>query len=96
MEYCGKPETHDYQLYPGINGMEHTRTKARHPQTNGIRERFHKTILHEFYPVAFRAETVSPSGGATDRPGLLDGALQHRKDASRKKLPRRNAHTDAP
>jgi transposase InsO family protein len=53
-EYCGKLEMHDYQLYLGINGIEHTKTKARHPQTNGICERFHKTILHEFYQVALR------------------------------------------
>jgi len=53
-EYCGKLETHDYQLYLGINDIEHTKTKARHPQTNGICERFHKTILYEFYQVAFR------------------------------------------
>lgn len=53
-EYCGKVETHDYQLYLGVNGIEHTKTKARHPQTNGICERFHKTILNEFYQVAFR------------------------------------------
>jgi len=53
-EYCGKLETHDYELYLGINGIEHTKTKTRHPQTNGICERFHKTTLHEFYKVAFR------------------------------------------
>ena len=53
-EYCGKLETHDYQLYLGINDIEHTKAKARHPQTNGICERFHKTVLHEFYQVAFR------------------------------------------
>lgn len=53
-EYCGKLETHDYQRYLGINGIEHTKTKTRHPQTNGTCERFHKTILHEFYQVAFR------------------------------------------
>ena len=53
-EYCGKLETHDYELYLGVNGIEHTKAKARHPQTNGICERFHKTILHEFYQVAFR------------------------------------------
>jgi len=53
-EYCGKLEMHDYQLYLGINSIEHTKTKARHPQTNGICERFHKTVLHEFYQVAFR------------------------------------------
>ena len=53
-EYCGKLEEHDYELYLGVNGIEHTKTKARHPQTNGICERFHKTILQEFYQVAFR------------------------------------------
>jgi transposase InsO family protein len=53
-EYCGKLEAHDYALYLGVNGIEHTKTKARHPQTNGICERFHKTVLHEFYQVAFR------------------------------------------
>ena len=53
-EYCGKVEQHDYELYLGVNGIEHTKTKARHPQTNGICERFHKTILQEFYQVAFR------------------------------------------
>ena len=53
-EFCGKAEEHDYELYLAINDIEHTRTKARHPQTNGICERFHKTILQEFYQVAFR------------------------------------------
>lgn len=53
-EYCGRPESHDYQLYLALNDIEHTKTKVRHPQTNGICERFHKTILQEFYQVAFR------------------------------------------
>lgn len=61
-KYCCKLKTHDYQLYLGINGIEHTRTKARHPQTNGICDRFHKTILHEFYQVAFRRK-LYPSLG---------------------------------
>ena len=53
-EYCGKRETHDYQLYLAINDIDHTKTKAKSPQTNGIVERFHKTVLHEFYQVTFR------------------------------------------
>ena len=53
-EYCGKVEQHDYQLYLAINDIDHTKTKAMSPQTNGICERFHKTILQEFYQVAFR------------------------------------------
>ena len=50
-EYCGCVERHDDQLYLAVNDIEHTKTKARSPQTNGICERFHKTILEEFYQV---------------------------------------------
>jgi len=53
-EYCGRAEHHDYQLYLALNDIEHTKTKANSPQTNGICERFHKTILNEFYHVALR------------------------------------------
>lgn len=53
-EYCGKIENHEYQLYLTIEDIEHTKTKVKSPQTNGICERFHKTILDEFYRVAFR------------------------------------------
>lgn len=58
-EYCGKAESHDFQLYLAINDIEHTKTKARSPQTNGICERFHKTILQEFYQVTFRKKIYS-------------------------------------
>jgi transposase InsO family protein len=58
-EFCGKVEQHDYQLYLAINDIEHTKTKAQHPQTNGICERFHKTILQEFYQVTFRKKIYS-------------------------------------
>ncbi|MDW0986672.1 DDE-type integrase/transposase/recombinase, partial [Mannheimia haemolytica] len=37
-EYCGKVENHDYELYLAINDIEHTKTKVKHPQTNGICE----------------------------------------------------------
>lgn len=53
-EYCGSHENHDYQLYLGINDIDHSKTKVKAPQQNGICERFHKTILQEFYQVAFR------------------------------------------
>ena len=53
-EFCGKPEHHEYELYLAIENIDHTRTKARSPQTNGICERFHKTLLDEFYRIAFR------------------------------------------
>ncbi|SCY50613.1 Integrase core domain-containing protein, partial [Legionella israelensis DSM 19235] len=40
--------------YLAINNIDHTKTKAQSPQTNGICERFHKTILQEFYQITFR------------------------------------------
>jgi transposase InsO family protein len=55
-EFCGRPDSHPYELFLELNEIEHTKTKARHPQTNGICERFHKTILTEFYQVVFRKE----------------------------------------
>jgi len=58
-EYCGRVDHHDYQLYLAINDIEHTKTKAMSPQTNGICERFHKTILNEFYQVTFRKKLYS-------------------------------------
>lgn len=53
-EYNGKREHHEYDLYLTIEGIEHSRTKVRHPQSNGICERFHRTIQDEFYAIAFR------------------------------------------
>lgn len=53
-EYCGRVDKHDFQLFLAINDIDHTKTKVKSPQTNGICERFHKTILQEFYQIAFR------------------------------------------
>src|SRR5512134_1030578 len=53
-EYCGNPERHEYELYLAIEDIDHSRTKTKSPQTQGICERFHKTMLDEFYRVAFR------------------------------------------
>jgi transposase InsO family protein len=53
-EYCGNRESHEYQLYLAVENIDHSRTKAKSPQTNGICERFHRTIQEEFYSTAFR------------------------------------------
>jgi transposase InsO family protein len=53
-EYCGNPEHHEYELYLAVEDIDHSRTKTKSPQTNGIVERLHKTMLNEFYRVAFR------------------------------------------
>jgi transposase InsO family protein len=53
-EYCGNPEHHEYELYLAVEDIDHSRTKTKSPQTNGIVERLHKTMLNEFYRIAFR------------------------------------------
>ena len=53
-EYCGNLEQHEYELYLALENIDHSKTKVKSPQTNGICKRFHKTVLNEFYRVAFR------------------------------------------
>jgi transposase InsO family protein len=53
-EYKGKPEHHEFELYLRIEGIEHSKTQVKHPQSNGICERLHRTMQEEFYAVAFR------------------------------------------
>jgi len=47
-------DKHDFQLFLAINDIDHIDTKVKSPWTNSICERFHKTILQEFYQVIFR------------------------------------------
>ena len=53
-EYCGAREHHEYELYLALEDIDHSKTKAKSPQTNGICERLHRTMQDEFYAVAFR------------------------------------------
>ncbi len=53
-EYCGKVESHAYGLYLATENVDHSKSKANSPQTNGICERFHRTMKNEFYDIVFR------------------------------------------
>lgn len=77
-EYCGRAERHDYELYLAVNDIEHTKTKAQSPQTNGICERFHKTILQEFYQVTFRKKIYTDL--ATLQADLDDWLVYYNKE----------------
>jgi transposase InsO family protein len=61
-EFCGNVERHEYQLYLALNDIDYTKTKVKNPQTNGICERFQKTVLDEFYRVAFRKKIYRSLG----------------------------------
>jgi transposase InsO family protein len=77
-EYCGAHDRHPYELYLAVNDIEHTRTKIKRPQTNGICERFQKTVLHEFYQVVLR-RTLYPGLAALQRD--LDQWMQEYNEA---------------
>jgi transposase InsO family protein len=72
-EYCGRPDAHEYEPYLAVENIAHTRTKVKSPQTNGSVERFHKTMLNEFYRITFRKKIyTNPADLQTD----LDRWLQ--------------------
>ena len=74
-EYNGKLEYgHDYQLYLTVENIDHSRIRARHPQSNGICERFHRTIQEEFYAIAFRKKLYT---SIDDLQSDLDEWIRH-------------------
>jgi transposase InsO family protein len=58
-KFCGSPDKHPNQLYLQLNHIEHTKTKVKSSQTNGICEQFHQTVLSEFYRITFRKKIYS-------------------------------------
>ncbi len=54
-EFCGT-DSHPFEMYLQLNDIKHKRTKVRKPQTNGFVERFHRTVLDEFFRLAFRSK----------------------------------------
>jgi transposase InsO family protein len=67
-EFCGT-ETHVYELYLALTDIAHRRTKVRSPQTNGFVERFHRTVLEEFFAITLREtfyEALEPLQTALD------------------------------
>ena len=74
-EYCGTSQAHEYQLYLAVEGIDHSRTRARSPQTNGICERFHKTVL-QVLPSRLPQAHLRRHRAAAGRPRHVDGQLQ--------------------
>lgn len=53
-EFCGRPESHPYELLLAVEDVEHRTTKVRSPRTNGFVERMNRTLLDECFRVAGR------------------------------------------
>jgi len=53
-EFCGKRESHPYELLLAMEGIEHRTTRVRSPRTNGFVERMNRTLLDECFRVQGR------------------------------------------
>jgi hypothetical protein len=51
-EYWGNPKHHEYEFYLALEDVNNSRKRGS--QTDGIVERFRKTVPDEVYRVAFR------------------------------------------
>jgi transposase InsO family protein len=55
-EFCGRPETHPYELLLAMEDITHRTTRVRSPRTNGFVERMNRTLLDECFRVKGRTE----------------------------------------
>ena len=82
-EYCGNPEHHEYELYLALEDVDHSRTKTKSPQTNGIVERFHKTVLDEFYPRRLPQENLTARSASCTAISMIGSRTTTRKGRTR-------------
>jgi transposase InsO family protein/transposase-like protein len=83
-EFCGRPDRHPYELFLQLEGIAHRTTKVRRPQSNGIVERLHRTLLDEHFRVEGRRawfETIEEMQAVLDT--YLDGYNQRRPHQGR-------------
>jgi transposase InsO family protein len=53
-EFCGRADRHPYELFLQLEDIEHKQTRVNRPQSNGIVERLHRTLLDEHFRVEGR------------------------------------------
>ena len=75
-EYCGRPDKHPYELFLQLEEIEHRTTKVGRPQSNGLIERFHRTLLEEHLRINDPDDLVRDGCGDAEGPGCLLGDLQ--------------------
>ncbi len=83
-EFCGRPDRHPYELFLQLEDIEHRTTKVKRPQSNGIVERFHRTLLDEHFRVEGRKtwfETIEEMQAVLD--DYLAGYNQQRPHQGR-------------
>jgi transposase InsO family protein len=81
-EFCGRPDQHPYELFLQLEEIEHRTTRVKRPQSNGIVERLHRTLLDEHFCVEGRRPGSKPSRRCR-RSRRLSGRLQSAPAAPR-------------
>jgi len=80
-EFCGRPDQHPYELFLQLEEIEHRTTRVKRPQSNGIVERLHRTLLDEHFRVEGRRtwfETIDEMQAVLDAyMDSYNGASQH-------------------
>jgi transposase InsO family protein len=79
-EFCGRTDRHPYELFLQLEGIAHRTTKVRRPQSNGIVERLHRTLLDEHFRVEGRRTWFETLG---EMQAVLDGYNQRRPHQGR-------------
>jgi transposase InsO family protein len=71
-EFCGRADRHPYELFLQLEDIEHKQTRVNRPQSNGIVERWQRTLIDEHFRVEGRRtwlETqTTASGPRHERP----------------------------
>ena len=83
-EFCGRPDRHPYELFLQLEDIAHKTTQVRRPQSNGIVERLHRTLLDEHFRIEGRRtwfETIAEMQVVLD--AYLDGYNQRRPHQGR-------------
>ena len=83
-EFCGRPDQHPYELFLQLEEIEHRTTRVTRPQSNGIVERLHRTLLDEHFRVEGRRtwfETIEEMQAVLD--AYLDSYNQRRPHQGR-------------
>ena len=83
-EYCGRPDHHPFELFLQLEEIEHRTTQVRRPQSNGIAERLHRTLLDEHFRIMGRTKFYeSVEEMQTDLDIFLDSYNQERSHQGR-------------
>jgi transposase InsO family protein len=83
-EFCGRPDQHPYELFLQLEEIEHRTTRVKRPQSNGIVERLHRTLLDEHFRVEGRRtwfETIEEMQAVLD--SYMEGYNQRRPHQGR-------------